>query len=146
MQNLSLSRSFQDHYSSTMSSSPALKPTTTTPPSATSGSDFSFQRQVTATRAALSNFSVIASLNAPGPALLAMEELINVTVRGTHNFIFALLTFSGIFRSTSPDLFLPMSPQMSSRNSRFWFFRSSTLLLSSTRISSTRLTFHVSSP
>ena len=46
----------------------------------------SFDRQVIATREALNNFSVIASLNAPGPAKAAMEDLVNITVRCSFRF------------------------------------------------------------
>ena len=44
-------------------------------------SDAAFRKQVTATQEALKVFNAIAVLNAPGPARVAMEELISVTVR-----------------------------------------------------------------
>jgi hypothetical protein len=44
-------------------------------------SDAAFNKQVDATRVALSNFNTISKLNAPGPAKAALEELITTTVR-----------------------------------------------------------------
>ena len=44
-------------------------------------SDIAFRKQVAATQEALKTFNTIAGLNAPGPARVAMEELISVTVR-----------------------------------------------------------------
>ena len=40
-----------------------------------------FTQQVSATHEALQNFKIIAVLNTPGPAKVAMEELITITVR-----------------------------------------------------------------
>jgi hypothetical protein len=46
----------------------------------TTQSDAAFNKQIEAAREALKNFSAIIQLNAPGPAKLAMEELVNITV------------------------------------------------------------------
>ena len=48
-------------------------------------SDIAFRKQVAATQEALKTFNTIAGLNAPGPARVAMEELISVTVRSFSN-------------------------------------------------------------
>ena len=45
------------------------------------GFDTAFDTQVTATRDALKTFQVVTSINASGPARLALEELIDITVR-----------------------------------------------------------------
>lgn len=67
-----------------------------TPGCAFRASDTLFKQQVAATREALKNFSVISSLNAPGPTTLAMEEVINVTVR--HElFVIFFSSYSGAF-------------------------------------------------
>ena len=51
-------------------------------PPSTTESDLAFYKQVAATREALLNFAIISQLNAPGPIKLAMEELVDTTVRG----------------------------------------------------------------
>ena len=43
--------------------------------------DTAFDTQVAATRDALKTFQVVTSINVSGPARLALEELIDVTVR-----------------------------------------------------------------
>ena len=58
-------------------------------------SDAAFCKQVTATQEALRIFNAIAVLNAPGPARIAMEELISVTVR---SLSITLLKHSDILR------------------------------------------------
>jgi hypothetical protein len=44
-------------------------------------SDAAFNKQADDVREALKNFSAISVLNAPGPTKLALEDLVNVTVR-----------------------------------------------------------------
>jgi hypothetical protein len=43
--------------------------------------DTAFNKHVNAVREALNNFNAISFLNAPGPTKIAMEELVDVTVR-----------------------------------------------------------------
>lgn len=47
----------------------------------TGNSDIAFNKQIDTVREALKNFAAIAQLNAPGPAKLALEELIKTSVR-----------------------------------------------------------------
>lgn len=68
-------------------------------------SDTAFFKQTELAREALKTFNAISVLNAPGPTRIAMEELVNATVR-SHSPILVLYPFR-----TSQVAFNPFVPQ-----------------------------------
>ena len=74
-------------------------------------SDDSFQKQVDNTTRALKTFKTIVALDAPGPAVIAMEELVSTTVHrvsfGIFNLEHALIAQSFLrscSQTTSPSI------------------------------------------